>query len=134
MVVYPVPAAVTTNMRGRLSTFVYYLFAGSPYAIDIKASHAVGDVKVWGPGIENGIIPGFQSHFWVDATGAGAGELRVRIIGPKGGYSRQEGRKEGSVLLNDALNTFYLRLYGVRHLAKNPSTSKREREREICFI
>ncbi|XP_041356835.1 filamin-C-like isoform X2 [Gigantopelta aegis] len=59
---------------------------GSPYAIDIKASHVVGDVKVWGPGIENGIIPGFQSHFWVDATGAGAGELRVRIMGPKGAF------------------------------------------------
>ena len=26
-----------------------------------------------------------------------------------------EGRKEGNVLFNDALNTFYLRLYGVRH-------------------
>ena len=25
------------------------------------------------------------------------------------------GRKEGNVLFNDALNTFYLRLYGVRH-------------------
>ena len=24
-------------------------------------------------------------------------------------------RKEGNVLFNDALNTFYLRLYGVRH-------------------
>ena len=24
-----------------------------------------------------------------------------------------EGRKEGNVLFNDALNTFYLRLYGV---------------------
>ena len=25
-------------------------------------------------------------------------------------------RKEGNVLFNDALNTFYLRLYGVRHI------------------
>ena len=25
-----------------------------------------------------------------------------------------EGRKEGNVLFNDALNTFYLRLYGLR--------------------
>ena len=24
-------------------------------------------------------------------------------------------RKEGNVLFNDALNTFYLRLYGVKH-------------------
>ena len=26
--------------------------------------------------------------------------------------------KEGNVLFNDALNTFYLRLYGVRHMGK----------------
>ena len=28
------------------------------------------------------------------------------------------GRKEGNVLFNDALNTFYLRLYGVGHMVK----------------
>ena len=28
-------------------------------------------------------------------------------------------RKEGSVLFNDALNTFYLRLYGVGHMVKD---------------
>ena len=27
-------------------------------------------------------------------------------------------RKEGHFLFNDALNTFYLRLYGVRHMVK----------------
>ena len=27
-------------------------------------------------------------------------------------------RKEGNVLFNDALNTFYLRLYGVGHMVK----------------
>ena len=31
------------------------------------------------------------------------------------------GRKEGNVLFNDALNTFYLRLYGIRHMVKNHS-------------
>ena len=34
---------------------------------------------------------------------------------------------EGNVLFNDALNTFYLRLYGVRHImVKNHSDSERE--------
>ena len=33
--------------------------------------------------------------------------------------------KEGNVLFNDALNTFYLRLYGVRHMVKNHSDSMR---------
>ena len=28
------------------------------------------------------------------------------------------GRKEGNILFNDALNTFYLQLYGVRHIVK----------------
>ena len=32
-----------------------------------------------------------------------------------------EGTKEGNVLFNDALNTFYLRLYGVRHMVKDHS-------------
>ena len=31
-----------------------------------------------------------------------------------------DGRKEGNVLFNDALNTFYLRLYCVRHNGKEP--------------
>ena len=39
--------------------------------------------------------------------------------------SRKEGRKEGNVLFNDALNTFYLRLYGVRHMVKDHSDSER---------
>ena len=29
-----------------------------------------------------------------------------------------KGRKEGNVLFNDALNTFYLRSYGVGHMVK----------------
>ena len=38
----------------------------------------------------------------------------------------REGRKEGSVLFNDALNTFYLRLYGVRHImVKDHSDNER---------
>ena len=33
--------------------------------------------------------------------------------------------KEGNVLFNDTLNTFYLRLYGVRHMVKDHSDSER---------
>ena len=36
------------------------------------------------------------------------------------------GRKEGNVLFNNALNTFYLRLYGVRHMVKDHSDSEKE--------
>ena len=33
--------------------------------------------------------------------------------------------KEGNVLFNDTLNTFYLRLYGIRHVVKDHSDSER---------
>ena len=36
-----------------------------------------------------------------------------------------ERRKEGNVLFNDALNTFYLRLYGVRHMVKDHSDNEK---------
>ena len=41
-------------------------------------------------------------------------------------YFKKEGRKKGNVLFNDALNTFYLRLYGVRHIVDDHSESERE--------
>ena len=47
-----------------------------------------------------------------------------------------EGRKEGNVLFNDALNTFYLRLYGVRHMVKDHSDSEKGNPlppHRICF-
>ena len=41
-----------------------------------------------------------------------------------GRYAKQV-VKEGNVLFNDALNTFYLRLYGVGHMVKDHSDSER---------
>ena len=38
-------------------------------------------------------------------------------------YGKEE--RKGNVLFNDALNTFYLRLYGVRHMVKDHSDSER---------
>ena len=49
-------------------------------------------------------------------------------------YHKMSGRNEGNVLFNDTLNTFYLQLYGFRHMVKDHSDSEREREREKCFI
>ena len=37
-----------------------------------------------------------------------------------------EGRKEGNILFNDVLITFYLWLYGIRHMVEDHSDSKRE--------
>ena len=42
--------------------------------------------------------------------------------------------RERNVLFNDALNTFYVRLYGVRHMVKDHSDSEKgERERNVLF-
>ena len=38
--------------------------------------------------------------------------------------------RKGNVLFNDALNTFYLWLYGVGHMVKDRSDSKRGKERK----
>ena len=40
-------------------------------------------------------------------------------------------RKEGNVLFNDALNTFCLRLYGVRHMVNDLSDSERKEGRNL---
>ena len=40
-------------------------------------------------------------------------------------YFEKKCRKEGNVLFNDALNTFYLRLHGVRHMVKDHSDSEK---------
>ena len=39
-------------------------------------------------------------------------------------YSRLYGERERNVLFNDALNIFYPRLYGVRHMVKDHSDSE----------
>ena len=38
---------------------------------------------------------------------------------------REKREKERNVLFNDTLNTFYLRLYGVRHMVKDHSDSEK---------
>ena len=38
----------------------------------------------------------------------------------------EQDRKEGNVLFNDALNTFYLQLYGITHMVKDHSDSERK--------
>ena len=41
-------------------------------------------------------------------------------------YIQWRNWKEGNVLFNDALNTFYLRLYGVGHMVKYHSDRERK--------
>ena len=45
-------------------------------------------IKVYGPGLESGVFPDYKGYFFVDATGAGGGELHVSVMGLKGKYRR----------------------------------------------
>ena len=46
-----------------------------------------------------------------------------------------QGRKEGNVLFNDTLNTFYLRLYGIGNMVKDHSGSERGNPRDrLLFL
>ena len=49
------------------------------------------------------------------------GRMSVEICLP----GRREGRKEGNVLFNHALNTFCLQLYGIIHIVKDNSDSEK---------
>ena len=55
-------------------------------------------------------------------TKTSIGKILHFLVRKKTPY-KTEGMKEGNVLFNDALNTFYLRLYGVRHMEKDHSNS-----------
>ena len=65
----------------------------------------------WGGPIELFLVPAIV-HDWCN-KGRG-------MCYPVGGMER-----ERNVLFNDALNTFYLRLYGVRHMVKDHSDSEK---------
>ncbi|XP_021372145.1 filamin-A-like isoform X4 [Mizuhopecten yessoensis] len=59
---------------------------GSPFIIKVGSQPDASKVRVTGPGVEHGILAMFQSSFVVETRGAGAGQLTVRIRGPKGGF------------------------------------------------
>lgn len=57
---------------------------GSPFVLRISGAPDPSKVRVYGPGIEHGVLAMFQSRFICDTRGAGAGQLTVRVRGPKG--------------------------------------------------
>ena len=65
-------------------------------------------------------------HANEDSFGSVRGAMGRRIELNAVPKHEPEGWKEGSVLFNDALNTFYLRLYGVGHMVNGHSDSERE--------
>ncbi|KAJ8683635.1 hypothetical protein QAD02_019427 [Eretmocerus hayati] len=59
---------------------------GSPFALKVSGAPDASKVRVYGPGIEHGVLATFQSRFICDTRGAGAGQLTVRVRGPKGAF------------------------------------------------
>ncbi len=57
---------------------------GSPFTLRVSLPPDASKVDVYGPGIFHGVLERFESKFVCDTRGAGAGQLTVRIRGPKG--------------------------------------------------
>ena len=57
---------------------------GSPFTVRVAGAPDPSKVRVYGPGVEHGVLAMYQSRFICDTRGAGAGQLTVRIRGPKG--------------------------------------------------
>ncbi|GFN79028.1 filamin-a [Plakobranchus ocellatus] len=66
---------------------------GSPFSLYAGSAPDPTQVRVFGPGIEDGIVGEFESRFLVETQGAGAGQLAVKIRGPRGAF-KVEMRRE----------------------------------------
>jgi filamin len=74
---------------------------GSPYVMRVSGAPDASKVKVIGPGIHDGVLNKFKSRFICETKGAGAGQLTVRIRGPKGAFRvemQRETQKERTIL------------------------------------
>ncbi|XP_069676636.1 filamin-A isoform X2 [Periplaneta americana] len=74
---------------------------GSPFSLRVAGAPDPSKVRVYGPGIEHGVLATFQSRFICDTRGAGAGQLTVRIRGPKGAFRvemQRESQKDRTIL------------------------------------
>ncbi|XP_023244649.1 filamin-B-like [Centruroides sculpturatus] len=75
--------------------------SGSPFTLRIAGAPDASKVRVYGPGIEPGVLAIYQSRFICDTRGAGAGQLTVRIRGPKGAFRvemQRESQKDRTIL------------------------------------
>ncbi|CAF0909290.1 unnamed protein product [Brachionus calyciflorus] len=73
---------------------------GSPFIIKIAGPPDATKVKVFGPGISHGALNKFKSKFICETKGAGAGQLTVRIRGPKGAFRvemQRESQKDRTI-------------------------------------
>ncbi|XP_067948102.1 filamin-A-like isoform X2 [Watersipora subatra] len=84
---------VRTQEPGEHQLYVTYKgehIEGSPYVFYVKDPPLPDPtkVRVHGPGVEHGILANFQSKFYVETDGAGAGNLSVKMRGPRATMKR----------------------------------------------
>ncbi|XP_026764452.2 filamin-A [Galleria mellonella] len=74
---------------------------GSPFVLKVAGAPDPSKVRVYGPGVEPGVLATFQSRFHCDTRGAGAGQLTVRVRGPKGAFRvemQRESQKDRTII------------------------------------
>ncbi|GAU89920.1 hypothetical protein RvY_02412-2 [Ramazzottius varieornatus] len=74
---------------------------GSPFAMKIAGTPDASKVRVYGPGVNHGVLATYQSRFMCETKGAGAGQLTVRVRGPKGAFRvemQRESQKDRTIL------------------------------------
>ncbi|KAJ7305485.1 hypothetical protein OS493_040675, partial [Desmophyllum pertusum] len=59
---------------------------GSPFLVRVGQPPDPSKVRVYGPGLENGLLRSFKGEFLVETKGAGPGTLKIRIHGPRGAF------------------------------------------------
>ncbi|KOB71682.1 Jitterbug, partial [Operophtera brumata] len=77
------------------------LVSGAPRKALVASGNTADRVRVYGPGLEPGVLATFQSRFLCDTRGAGAGQLTVRVRGPKGAFRvemQRESQKDRTIL------------------------------------
>lgn len=122
-------ATFTLNIKpqepGRHSLTIKYggqHVPGSPFSLRVVGAPDASKVRVYGPGIEHGVLATFQSRFICDTRGAGAGQLTVRVRGPKGAFRvemQRESQKDRTILckVSSAINVEMLnQLIGFKFL------------------
>ncbi|CAG9825270.1 unnamed protein product [Phaedon cochleariae] len=101
-------ATFTLNVKpqesGRHALTIKYAgqhVTGSPFTLRVAGAPDPSKVRVYGPGVEHGVLATFQSRFICDTRGAGAGQLTVRVRGPKGAFRvemQRESQKDRTIL------------------------------------
>ncbi|XP_055347084.1 filamin-A-like [Paramacrobiotus metropolitanus] len=84
-----------------ITMFSVFLFIGSPFAIKIAGTPDPSKVRVYGPGVNHDVLASYQSRFMCETKGAGAGQLTVRVRGPKGAFRvemQRESQKDRTIL------------------------------------